>query len=896
MNLRHVLRWLVPGRLSARLTLLVSFTAGLSVLIAVSSMLLLGWRSAESRALADARMEASSIAFSLAAPLAFADAHGARDALGLLSHRTDVVAVWVRDPDGNLLHSRGAADAAPPPDSGGLRRGDVVVTAPVRAGLTSDLVGTVTLRIDLGGARQELRSQVLAAGVATLFVLVFTVLLARQMARRMSIPVVRLAEAAAALTRDWSHPQRLQVSGPGEIGVALEAFNHMVDELALRDAAVRQLTTELRDAASSAEVARAQAESASLAKTRFLANMSHELRSPLNGVIGAAQLLQKSDRDPVFRTELIRIIQTSGSNLLELIEGVLDISRIEAGGVQTEQQPFDLLDCLEAALAPTAANAVVKGLALEFHLEPEVPSWVVGDAARVKQLLQNLLGNAVKFSDTGTVGLDVTRGAQDGFVHFCVSDTGVGIPAHLLETIFLPFQQGDPSATRRFGGSGLGLAICREVARLLHGDVSVESEPGAGSRFTLRLPLPAAPHPAEARSMTRRLLQCFEPDATRRRNLAALLARLGCEAVFFDDPEAVAAATVACNPAGGARQTWLIAADSPDGASALQAVLAAGECHVACIGGAATTGAAAVLSRPLTPSALQQFLASSGAADSANPATATLCQRAMRARVLVVEDDPVNQLVVRSMLEGHDYDCVVADGGAAALRMLGSGHFDAVLMDWQMPDMDGLEVTRLLRAGMCGEVNRCVPIIALTANAFAEDRSACLAAGMNDFLTKPVQAGLLLQCVARWCRLPQSADDSIVVESATSRTLQPPALAGPIDPAVPVYDVTVLAGLAGTDDSGLVRELLAMFQENSLATLAAMEAAAASGDWETMQRRAHSMKGSAGQVGAMELSRMASVLEARLRGGNAGSVQALAGLREALDRFGSAAAGAQATA
>jgi two-component system sensor histidine kinase BarA len=886
MRLRTAIAWLVPGKLSARLTLLVSFTAGLSVLIAVSAMLLLGWRSAESRARADARQEASSVAFSLAAPLAFQDEHGTREALGLLSHRTDVLAAWVRDAGGNLLLSQGAADVVPVSDGGGLRRGEVVVTAPVHAGLASDLVGTVTLRIDLEGARQELRSQVLAAGLATLFVLLLTVLLARQMARRMSIPVVRLAESAAALARDWSHPQRLQVSGPGEIGVAVDAFNHMVDELARRDAAVRQLTNDLREAAGAAEVARAQAESASLAKTRFLANMSHELRSPLNGVIGAAQLLQKSDRDPAFRAELIRIIQTSGGNLLELIEGVLDISRIEAGGVQTEQQPFDLLECLESALAPTAANAAVKGLAVEFRLEPDVPAWVVGDAARVKQLLQNLLGNAVKFSDSGTVTLEVMQGTHDGLLQFCVSDTGVGIPAHLLETIFQPFQQGDPSTTRRFGGSGLGLTICREIARLLHGEVHVESRPGAGSRFTLCLPLPAAPHVTASPAFAQLSLYCYEPGAARRRHLAALLARFGCAVRFFNEPGEIHAAVAALTPAAGAARAWLLAVDSPQGEMALQAVLGAGERHVASIGGTAASAAGAmVLSRPLTPSALQKFLSHDVAGSAVSPAAHTFRQRILRARVLVVEDDPVNQLVVRSMIEGSAYDCVVADGGAVAMRKLANELFDVVLMDWQMPDMDGLEVTRLLRAGMCGELNRCVPVIALTANAFAEDRSACLAAGMNDFLTKPVQAQQLLQSVGRWCRLQQSPDDSLVAAAAAATNDPAGATPEPAHSADQIYDVTVLAGLADAGDAGIIRDLLAMFRENSRSTLAAMEVAAASGDWDAVRRRAHTMKGSAGQIGAAQLAKLASGLEARLRGGTAGSLRAVEELRSALERF-----------
>jgi two-component system sensor histidine kinase BarA len=321
-------------------------------------MLFMGWRAAESKALDDAREDARSMAYSLAAPLAFDDRKGTREVLALLSRRPDVLAIWVHDQGGQLLHSQGVA-GEPMRGGGGLREGELVVTEPVIAGRGDDQLGTVTLRIDLGGARAALKSQAVAAGFASLVALALTLMLSRQMARRMSVPVVRLAEAAAALTRDWSRRERLNVTGPGEIGVALVAYNHLVDELGHRDAAVQKLTGELRETAAAADAARRYAESASVAKTRFLANMSHELRSPLNGVIGAAQLLHDSDQDPAFRQELVRIIQTSGTNLLELIEGELDVSRIEDGRLQTEKQPFDLMQCVEAALDPAAAGAAL---------------------------------------------------------------------------------------------------------------------------------------------------------------------------------------------------------------------------------------------------------------------------------------------------------------------------------------------------------------------------------------------------------------------------------------------------------------------------------------------------------------------------------------------------------
>jgi CheY-like chemotaxis protein len=293
-------------------------------------------------------------------------------------------------------------------------------------------------------------------------------------------------------------------------------------------------------------------------------------------------------------------------------------------------------------------------------------------------------------------------------------------------------------------------------------------------------------------------------------------------------------------------------------------------------------GTAELLNRPVTLSALQEFLESVDRHAETQLATQTMVRRTVRSRVLLVEDDPVNRLVVSSLIESKEVECVVAVNGADALRHLEAERFDAVLMDWQMPDMDGLEATRRLRAGVCGELNRAVPVIALTANAFAEDRNACMVAGMNDFLTKPVQLQALRQCVLRWCRHTE----------ATVRERQLPE--GPAAAATddcPAYEPKVLASLrvATEADVAAIQNLLQLFCSNTHATLTAMEAAVAAEEWPALQRYAHTLKSSAGQVGAMALSRLAAGLEARLRAGEPGKAGEVALMREALARFMAAA-------
>jgi signal transduction histidine kinase/CheY-like chemotaxis protein len=884
MTASAIIRQLWPSQLAARMTVLMVFTASLSVSIAAASMLYMAWRSEESQSLKAARKDVQAMAYSLAAPLAFADRREIHDVLRRMASRPEVVAAWVRDSRGQILARHGSRDVPQLiSEGGGLSEGWLVVTEPVHAGYGANVIGTVTLRLDLGDAAAGLHGQVVAAALASLLVLVMAVILSRQVARRLSVPMVKLAEAADALTRDWAHPQRLGITGPGEVGSAIAAYNHLVDELTNRDAAVQKLTDELRETAAVAEAARATAESASVAKTRFLANMSHELRSPLNGVIGAAQLLRKSERDPMFRDELVRIIQTSGNNLLELIEGVLDVSRIEAGRIRVERQPFYLIECIESALAPAVASARVKDLDIEYHIDADVPGWCVGDAARLKQLLQNLLGNAVKFTDWGSVSLEVTREARSDRLVFRISDTGVGIPRHLRDSIFEPFQQGDPSATRRFGGSGLGLTICRDVARLMGGDVRVQSVHGAGSCFTLALPLPPVVNVANSLLLPRLGVWCHEPVEKRRHSLAALLQRLGCKAQFVDDAASAAAVAGTAGAGGG---VWLIAADVPDGPAVVQAVLSSGAApRVATLGLlAGTSSVSESLRRPVTLASLYAFLSAEEKHAQTGTLSATLLRRTLRSRVLLVEDDPVNRLVVSSLIDGKEIECVVAASGTDALQSLSTDRFDAVLMDWQMPDMDGLEATRRLRAGVCGELNRAVPVIALTANAFAEDREACMAAGMNDFLTKPVQLQALRQCVLRWCRHIETNIDERKGSAWSSDITGEVEIQG----EVPVYQPAVLASLLGAGKDGepaRLQKLLRMFCSSVQTSFVEMQTAMDAADWRTLQRHAHTLKASAGQVGAMALSGQAAMLEARLRTGDPVRASDLAQLQVSLANF-----------
>jgi signal transduction histidine kinase/DNA-binding NarL/FixJ family response regulator len=543
------------------------------------------------------------------------------------------------------------------------------------------------------------------------------------------------------------------------------------------------IETELRLSRAVAETsaARERAESASQAKTRFLANMSHELRSPLNAVIGAAQLMKAGEADRERQDHLIEAIGRSGTNLLGLIENILDLSRIEAGEMTLERQDFHLFDCIDAALATTGLAARAKGLQLACIADPDLPAWRHGDAARLRQVLLNLLGNAVKFTQHGEIVVRVEPGPDPQDVCISIRDTGVGIGAQAIAHVFEPFRQADDSAGRRFGGSGLGLAIVRQLMLAMGGEVSVQSQLGQGSTFKLLLPLPLA-SPDDTVEPTGKHLRVayFEPHQASADALQALLRRMGCESRCCRDAQDVR--KWYAENAGSMEDAWLlVCTDVSQTTELLEQTLDLVEPERV-IGMSSQESIEAELARerfhlprnvikPVSRSSLaSRFVSSAERARRSRvdelpvPANGN-AQADATAHILVVEDDALNRVIVTRMLQHAGHGVTAVADGASALAILRRQSFALVLMDWQMPDMDGLEATRRIRAGEAGEGPRALPIIALTANAFAEDREACLAAGMNDFLTKPVLAGILHETITRWIA-PQAVNAELRLSPA----------------------------------------------------------------------------------------------------------------------------------
>ena len=593
-----------------------------------------------------------------------------------------------------------------------------------------------------------------------------------------------LARRTNEIATRKQHEQRLPGARPDEIDL-VTPINLLLDDIESLGKAVvdahRDADRRTVDDTRTLQMERDQAEAASLAKTRFLANMSHELRTPLNGVIGAAQLLQIGGQGAEEQAHLIDAIRGSGTNLLGLIENILDLSRIETGALELAHVDFNLVDCVESAIATTAVGARLKRLGMACIVDPVLPAWRNGDSPRLRQILLNLLGNSVKFTQRGDIVLTVERGHTTDSVVFGVRDSGIGIASDDLPHVFEPFRQADDSVNRRHGGSGLGLTITHQLIEAMEGCIKLSSEPGVGTFFEVEIAIPPAVVPVREPAALQHVVLFFEPHEASARAIDAQLNRLGCRTKRCRSAEDLR--DWMSRQPDDAPQPWLlVAADAEQTWAFLEA-------SMSLIDPERVIGMTQLesyeseqarerfhLSRSVVKPVLRASLVSRlGAIARSAPSPRQLppaptgpitSPAPLGAKhVLVVEDDRLNQTIVCSMLHNAGYLTTAAEDGRQALDLMSRQIFDLVLMDWQMPDMDGLEVTRRIRAGEAGRYGRIVPIVALTANAFAEDRAACLDAGMNDFLTKPVLAAKLIETTHRWTALPGGDDEAFASSS-----------------------------------------------------------------------------------------------------------------------------------
>lgn len=704
--------------------------------------------------------------------LDFGDAEGAKTQIAGLFKRPDVLQVRISDATGQVVVDLSPQKTILPPPSVDIRSQSGLLfqrSVNFRGGITKDgqHLGVLEIHIDLGPLWQDLLGRCLLVLMALVVAMATAYVLARVLKRQIVQPISEIKTIARNITTSQQYGLRILRTTDDELGQLVDTLNSM---LAAIDSANQHLQVFTRDLEQEVAIrtqdltlALDKAEAGIRAKSQFLANMSHEIRTPMNGIIGMAELALDSDSESE-RLEYVKIVKNSAESLLGVLNDILDFSKIEANKLVLEWVGFSLHELVSDTLKILGPRAVQKGIELIRDINEDVPSYVQGDPMRLRQVLINLVGNAIKFTKSGKVtvhvALESAVTSQTAIIHIAVIDTGIGIPAHKLESIFEAFSQADSSTTRQYGGTGLGLTISSRLVELMGGHMSVVSEVGKGSIFQFSLTL---------------------------------------------------------------------GTDSPP-----EALPSTGE------------------KGRLPPSQPLQ--------------------------ILLVEDNPTNQLVALRLLEKWGHRVTLAGHGQEALELLrAGGHvYDLVLMDMQMPVMGGLEATRLIRADEQAQGGGRQPIIAMTANAMQEDRQACLDAGMDGYLSKPIRSVELAQKLSqiKALKVPDEPDNvaSEAMEPVSNDMNYPQHSAS--QPIYTVMDLeTALDNLEG--DLELFEIAAAPLIDQLAEARVELSQAIAHRDFESIRKIAHRIKGPVGQMAASRTHSACFALEKAAREGQSDSLDAL---------------------
>ncbi|MFI5177567.1 MAG: response regulator [Vicinamibacterales bacterium] len=877
-------RWLLDQPLSRKLTASVLLTSSVTLTMACAVFALYDFSSSRTRLVRDVTTLADVVGSNSTAALMFNDAQAAMDTLRAVSVHDHIDGAQLFARDGAMVASytrAGQREAAWPIDRtllldprpmaifDGSR---LLVLRPVS--LNHDVVGSIAVESDVA----EIWARLANFGAIVVVVIVGTFWIALGLshatAKLIYAPVRRLMAVTRTVRDAGRYDVRAERTSQDEFGELIEHFNDMLSQIEVRDEqlllqqqdlerTVDARTAELRTANRDLVSARDKAMEASRAKSEFLANMSHEIRTPMNGVIGMTELVLDSELTDDQR-DCLMTVRTSADTLLTILNDILDFSKIESRKLELEAIPFAVRDIVSDMLRPFALRAEQKGLELIADIHPDVPGAVVGDPVRFQQILANLVGNAIKFTDRGHVAVHIheeARAEPSTRLHVRVSDTGIGIPADKLGTIFEAFRQADGSTTRKFGGTGLGLTISATLVRMMGGRLWVESEPNAGTtfHFTLACDIAESLEPAQmpAASTDVRAL-VVDDNPVNRRLLIEQLTRWQIQVVAVDGGRAAIEALQRAAEIGRPINLILLDANMPDldGFAVAEAIQQRGELPGATVMMLTSSGQygdqsrcrelgiAAYLHKPIRPlelrSAIDRALGAPAGGGGHGARSEHIADCAPAAvKVLLVEDNAVNQRVATGLLARRGHEVTLAPDGRAALDLVARRSFDVVLMDLQMPVMSGLEATAAIRERERATGGH-VRIVAMTAHAMTGDRERCLAAGMDGYLSKPVDPRMLFAVVEQ-----EPVDAAPTASAFTENTM---------------FDEAELRARVAGDDQLMV-EVIRLFLDDCPARLADIEAAVARRNADEVRATAHALKGAAGNLAATGLFEAARVLE-----------------------------------
>ena len=762
-------------------------------------------------------------------------------------------------------------------------------------------IGSIRLVGDLGTSYHAVLTAIALWLAGVLLTGVMSFWLSQRLRRAIAHPVKRLADTTREALESNVYSKRVDRESDDEIGVLADRFNDLFSELSNRDRnlriyqsevekRVRERTLRLDAAVADAQEAARRAEGASRAKSDFLARMSHEIRTPMNGVLGMAELLRHSATLDDRQRRYAVAIHQSGSVLLQIINDILDFSKVEAGKLELDRAPFCVRSVVEEALEILSERAHAKGLELICDMPAAMESAVCGDGLRLRQIIINLVSNAVKFTEHGDVCVRVrctNWGFLDSAFHIDVIDTGIGIKPENCDTIFDSFAQEDISTTRRFGGTGLGLAICKQLVELMGGKIGVASTPGKGSTFSFSVPLRADPKAEPVRECDRdrvavsaAVVLLVEQHPTVRSVLREQLSSWGSKVV--EAHSLVDAVELLEDPFGPTFDLVLADADTaglaelgntaavatrPDRARTPVLMLQRGG-NAASLSGPTDMARVLTLSKPVRLAQLRtccialltkQPIAGSDVASRpvASGFSAAESRQSRLSRVLVVEDNPVNQEVAAAMLETLGIEVESAWSGEEALKCLAAARFDAVLMDCQMPELDGYETTRRFRDWERHQNRPRTPIFALTANALSGDPEKCVVAGMDGYLSKPFTIEQLFDL------LESGATGGARVASASA------AEDGACDSQV--LDPRTLANIRAMrrpDTPDFLAKVVGLYAASSFALVDSLCSAGRVYDGPGIAHAVHALRSSSANVGATRLAELCRELEAFAKQGD----------------------------